>query len=271
MSKTTRYKSISSPNGYTCDSGRCKKGDIFVPYFKKTKSLSSPSKVLEQPIVCKDNSTCNPLSTCCKMTNGEYGCCKYFEAECCENHCCPKGLSCGGKFGECLPKIKTLKTNWHTIELKALKLDDDSSSFGITNTRDYVCPGGETQCNNGTCCAKADTTYSCCPYLNGTCCGTHGWCCPQDYTCDPKAEACIYNDDLKRKEKKSCNPDICSPTIHTCCTDGCCPLPDGNCCDNMTHCCPKDFKCHLADYSNVPVCMRDDGTTVDAVNKIPNF
>jgi hypothetical protein len=239
---------------------------------KNTLAAGVSSNHLEQPVICKDNSTCAPLSTCCKMNNQEYGCCKYSEAECCERHCCPKGTSCGRRVGECKPKPNTRMLNWHSVEIKAQKFDTDSS-VGTPNARVYVCPGSETQCSNGTCCLKPDSTFSCCPYYNGTCCGSHGWCCPQDYTCDPKAEACIYNDDLKMKEEKTekpCNPEICSPKIHTCCGDGCCPLPQGNCCDNMKHCCPKDFKCQPNGYSNIPVCVRDD-INLDAVEKIPNF
>ena len=97
----------------------------------------------------------------------------------------------------------------------------------------------------------------------GTCCGTHGFCCPQKYTCDDKLEACTLNDQeiklepikLKRfkkslnvllKTSSEINSADCHDSIHycsdnfTCCSGnvkgvknfGCCPVKDGVCCND---------------------------------------
>ena len=62
-----------SPEGYTCDTdeGRCKKGELSMALFKKSKSIKS-----ENNIVCPDNtSECPEGTTCCLMDDDSYGCC----------------------------------------------------------------------------------------------------------------------------------------------------------------------------------------------------
>jgi hypothetical protein len=91
------------PQGYKCDvkDGRCNRGSISLPFFKKTpatpvalKKLARetafnlfkhvPAKLmfkhdepkkLNEPVLCGDKkTTCDPLKTCCKFAvNGEYG------------------------------------------------------------------------------------------------------------------------------------------------------------------------------------------------------
>jgi len=161
------------------------------------KLVQSEPKLAEPPVICKDNSTCPPLSTCCEFGEGMYACCQYDEAVCCDEYCCLKGFTCGVEIGDCVDPRKLRRTfNWHRIELKAAQSLELLHSESFLNVvPEAVCPGGEVPCDQGTCCQKGDSSYACCPYEKGTCCGSHGYCCPQGYTCDPKMETCTLNGD----------------------------------------------------------------------------
>lgn len=46
---------------------------------------------------CGDSKVyCRDDQTCCETANGQYGCCPYLNATCCEDkqHCCPNGYDC---------------------------------------------------------------------------------------------------------------------------------------------------------------------------------
>ena len=45
-------------------------------------------------VPCGDGSSCPSGTTCCKLSSGQWGCCPYPEAVCCDDgeHCCPSGL-----------------------------------------------------------------------------------------------------------------------------------------------------------------------------------
>jgi len=225
-------------------------------------------KVTADPVVCPDNSTCDPLKSCCLMSSIEniYGCCPYSNGVCCpdQNFCCPEGSKCGNSFGECLPKVKVsnkLKVydvNMHTIEEKAQKLVKKDDSCALT----------ETKCQN------SYGNFSCCPYTNGTCCGPEGYCCPKEYTCDSKLETCVYNDPDRKKQtpqpsiklvtarkrsrfallelgqQQQCkNAEYSCSDSYTCCstdsddTYGCCPVKNAVCCQDGLNCCPSGYSC----------------------------
>ena len=46
-------------------------------------------------VSCDDGSSCPTGTTCCKLSSGDWGCCPYPKAVCCDDgeHCCPQGLS----------------------------------------------------------------------------------------------------------------------------------------------------------------------------------
>ena len=153
---------------------------ILVNWFDKvsSKKLTFDTKnqnVAVDPIVCPDNSTCDPLKTCCLFLNlgNSYGCCPFSDGVCCPdfNYCCPGNTQCGKQYGECNPINKMIKSNfllnWHTVEDKAQKIEGKKAK----NTD--LCSITETKCLN------SFGNYSCCPYNNGTCCGSEGWCCPE--------------------------------------------------------------------------------------------
>ncbi|XP_076033800.1 progranulin-like [Oratosquilla oratoria] len=59
--------------------------------------LSSNAQDSGRPVICPDKSQCVPGSTCCKMGDGNYGCCPLPNAVCCKDglHCCQNGTKCG--------------------------------------------------------------------------------------------------------------------------------------------------------------------------------
>ena len=238
-----------------------------IPWFKKAPAKliynKFESKDPIKPLLCKDNKTeCDPLKTCCQMSDDSFGCCSYTNGVCCENYCCPENTICGKKIGECLDKIEMQETKKSSIKIENIpKIKNDSD-----------CPTNSTRCLR-----SIDQTYVCCPYSHGTCCGSHGYCCPKGYNCDSKNEACQLNDDpdfnnnniqkptiliksIVKSIKESTlnqnsfkghvrdietnNPTDCADGEHycqdgfTCCTSkldgsyGCCPLGNAVCCSD---------------------------------------
>jgi hypothetical protein len=72
-----------------------KKAGKLISDYEKNKNIA------QNPIVCEDNSTCDPLSICCKMADGDYGCCPYIDGICCTqlSYCCPGNSFCGKIIG----------------------------------------------------------------------------------------------------------------------------------------------------------------------------
>lgn len=61
--------------------------------------------------------------------------------------------------------------NWNRIENKSVKRASlEFKSVIETNIKAIE------DCSKEERCSKADGTYLCCPYKNGTCCGTLGYC-----------------------------------------------------------------------------------------------
>lgn len=192
------------PENTKCDlqKGGCVNSDNFgIEWFEKEKATKMNPQaqevtILLDPLTCPDNiTTCDARATCCKeRETNSYGCCPYAKGVCCENSafCCPENTECTKNPGECLPKKKIIEKtpyiNWHSIEEKAKNLDIAKRNVAS----DSDC---QSQCN------KTDGTFGCCPYVNGTCCGTHGWCCPNGYNCDPKLEVCTLIDPDNNSKK----------------------------------------------------------------------
>ena len=72
--------------GYTCDvsAGTCDRAD----------TQSELTELAVGNVPCGDGSSCPSGTTCCKLSSGQWGCCPYPEAVCCDDgeHCCPSGL-----------------------------------------------------------------------------------------------------------------------------------------------------------------------------------
>ena len=59
----------------------------------------------ESKLTCPDEkSFCEDDMTCCKLFDGDYGCCPFKDASCCLDgkHCCPHGLKCDIQEGRCV-------------------------------------------------------------------------------------------------------------------------------------------------------------------------
>jgi len=131
------------------------------------KLKAAPVEARLSPLVCPDGTSCDARNTCCATDSNTYGCCPFANAVCCSNKafCCPEGTVCGDRPGLCIPQRGVMQVpfvNWHRIEVKAERSDRDL--------------GGQSECGEESRCSKPDGGFGCCPYKNGTCCGTHGYC-----------------------------------------------------------------------------------------------
>lgn len=133
--------------------------------------------------------------TCCKLFDGQYGCCPFENASCCSDgnfrdffnqnifwrflrlsnpklspfsnlgkHCCPQGLKCDVEQGRCIKDIET--------PLAPIIIDDDAKKSNI-------CPDPAVKCApSQTCCQLADGSFGCCPFKDAVCCKDGQHCCP---------------------------------------------------------------------------------------------
>ena len=55
---------------------------------------SELTELIVGSVPCGDGTSCPSGTTCCKLSSGQWGCCPYPEAVCCDDgqHCCPSGL-----------------------------------------------------------------------------------------------------------------------------------------------------------------------------------
>ena len=61
-----------------------------------------------QDTTCPDQQTyCQGDTTCCKLSNGEYGCCPMPNAVCCDDHdsCCPENTQCDVPNQTCIKEV----------------------------------------------------------------------------------------------------------------------------------------------------------------------
>ena len=224
------------PNGYSCKSdGTCSK----VNEKKKTLKLES--------VKCPDGGICLDGNTCCPENGNKYGCCSYFDANCCSDriHCCPSGYTCDTARGTCflgdsvMPMMKKLPSLRPPTELKKV-----------------ICPDGRSECPNGNTCCELESGYGCCPREDAVCCADKVHCCPNGYACqgdgtcrrDTKvyeALAVVKLDTVECPDQGSC------PDNNTCCLTsddkyGCCPQSHATCCSDRIHCCPSGYLCDAA-------------------------
>merc|ERR1711916_130893 len=97
------------PSGYTCDvsAGTCtKSGNEAIAIFTKSPAKvkeAEPVKATVKDVQCDSTSSCPDNYTCCKLADGQYGCCPLPSAPCCSDHvhCCPSGYTCDVAGGTC--------------------------------------------------------------------------------------------------------------------------------------------------------------------------
>jgi len=166
-------------------------------------------------VTCPDKEfQCPDGNTCCKMEDGEYGCCPMASAVCCKDgtHCCPHGTTCDTEKGRCnsatanmllfVLKSQRYLTKGATrpatvVESKPAEpvqiMESGSALFiveegGHRCNETKTCPWDTTCCQNG-----GDThtnTWGCCPFDNGVCCNDRRHCCPEGTVCGGGGASC---------------------------------------------------------------------------------
>ncbi|CAL1543698.1 unnamed protein product [Lymnaea stagnalis] len=222
-------------------------------------------------VTCNDGSQCPDGSTCCQLASGSFGCCPLVQATCCDDHvhCCPNGYKCDLSAGTCVRgnHVLSLFTKQPAKNPPIqLTLNDTPNSINEkskvnTLAESVVCPGGQSQCPDGTtCCRMQSGDYGCCPYPKAVCCSDGLHCCPNGYKCDVAQGECKQGADrvqwvekvlAKSREEVTCNDGSSCPQGSTCCqlasgSYGCCPLPQAVCCDDHVHCCPNGYTCDVS-------------------------
>ncbi|XP_071247984.1 progranulin-like isoform X2 [Salvelinus alpinus] len=246
--------------GTVCDlvHSKCLNKTVSLPWVRRVpaKRLIGPL-MLEgvKAVICPDGEAeCPDDTTCCELPGGSWGCCPLAKAVCCEDkmHCCPEGTKCDLAHSKCVSP--TLDTFPMREKVPARKRQTAVVGQAVT------CPGGKSQCPDGTtCCLLASGDFGCCPYPEGVCCTDKLHCCPGNTTCDLEHEMCTSPNTRTPLAKKipaipndvDC-PDKLSlcPDDTTCCLKGngsygCCPMPSAVCCSDHLHCCPEGTTCDL--------------------------
>ncbi|XP_024913512.1 granulin b isoform X2 [Cynoglossus semilaevis] len=207
-------------------------------------------------VPCNESVACADGKTCCKKKQGDWGCCPLPEAVCCEDHlhCCPHGTICNLAASTCDdPTYNTAVTPWLRNE-PAFSLQSDNNKCDETTS----CPG------NSTCCGAAGGEWACCPLAEAQTCKDPFGFVPSISWMKKLSPLTI------KVGNENCDGQTMCPGGTTCCkkTSGlwaCCPLPQAVCCSDQEHCCPKGYKCNVAQQT----CDKPGGLTLPWLLKVP--
>ncbi|KAM9838109.1 granulin b isoform 2-T3 [Aulostomus maculatus] len=240
------------------DHGVCKSGDTQMPLLKKSPAIPNDIECPDKQSICPDQ------TTCCQLANGSYGCCPMPNAVCCTDrlHCCPAGTECDLTHSTCVSaRGETSKPS--KIPAAGTGMVAVQSKVGAVPCNDSVaCADGST------CCKSSQGSWVCCPLPKAVCCDDHAHCCPHGTVCNMEAETC---DDPRgvmpsrpwvvkvpamtpEVQDEKCDRQTMCPGGTTCCKQdsgqwACCPLPQAVCCNDHEHCCPKGYKCNVAEQT----------------------
>ncbi len=246
------------PQGYLCEDGKCSLQDSSLPFLQLVASYVKNTPSLQNITCPGGNYQCPDASTCCPGPDGKYGCCPISDAYCCSDmvHCCPKPYTCSD--GKCVSG----NSDHPLLQLVSPPLvKEPPPPVQGTECPDHVmyCPGSDT------CCRMEGGGYGCCQQEEAVCCDDLKHCCAKGYAC--KSGKCLKDgsplpflqlvgspvEDYPPPANILC-PDKKSecPNGNTCCLMpngiyGCCPKPNGVCCDDMIHCCPEGYICDTPD------------------------
>uniref|UniRef100_A0A3B4APR3 Granulins domain-containing protein n=1 Tax=Periophthalmus magnuspinnatus TaxID=409849 RepID=A0A3B4APR3_9GOBI len=255
------------PSGTQCDS-------VHSTCLSSTTNTSMVNKIPAlDNVPCNGSVACEDGNTCCKMLTGSWACCPLAEAVCCEDHlhCCPHGTVCNLKASTC-------DSMTGSLVMPLVSKDPVEGSDDIECDKVSSCPDGHT------CCKTSTGEWACCPLPEAVCCDDHIHCCPHGTVCNLAAQTC---DDPFRvrppvswvekvpaltseAENEKCDKQTMCPGGTTCCkkTSGqwaCCPLPQAVCCNDHEHCCPKGYKCNVAEQT----CDKPGEVSLPWVQKTP--
>ncbi|KAL0993328.1 hypothetical protein UPYG_G00106180 [Umbra pygmaea] len=269
------------PHGKVCNvpAGTCDdpSGKPSTPWLEKVPAVSQKVE-RSGNVTCDSTHACPDGNTCCKTEKGDWTCCSFPEAVCCEDHihCCPKDTICNLPAQTCDSPYGKPSEPWlekFPAVPRKVKIPGD-----VACNTTYSCPDGNT------CCKTETGDWACCPLPEAVCCEDHQTCCPHGTICDVAAQKCnsptgpvpmvtkvpalkTLAQDFKEPPTEDmgaltnnvpriqCDTHTTCPKDTTCCLIksthkwGCCPLPEAECCDEGDHCCPKGYKCDVGALS----------------------
>ncbi|XP_067906952.1 progranulin-like [Heterodontus francisci] len=145
--------------------------------------------------------------------------------------------------------------------------------LGNSASAAVMCPDGSPCPDQSTCCKLQSGNYDCCPVEKAVCKdGVH--CCPHGTKCDPQRSVCkmdmvsipwlikkpaLIGSEAQQNSLSSdasvvrCDDTHVCKTGSSCCKMwhngwGCCPFPNGHCCWDGLHCCPKYHYCDMGKH-----------------------
>ncbi|XP_069770045.1 granulin 1 isoform X2 [Narcine bancroftii] len=134
-------------------------------------------------IYCDSVNFCPVGNTCCRLQNGNWGCCPHPEAECCKDdaHCCPRGTKCDIQSSKC--HMDSFSIPWVSkkpaLTVSEAQLNCNNSDCPVVQCDDtHVCKAGST------CCKMYNKQWGCCPFPKAHCCWDKKHCCPKYHICD---------------------------------------------------------------------------------------
>lgn len=260
------------PSNTVCDLEHsvCKSGETHVPLLKKIPALPT----IRSAVPCNESVVCDDGSTCCKLPAGTWTCCPLPEAVCCEDHlhCCPHGTICNLAAFTCDYATGNALVPWLANTPVFPLLTDNNKCDESTS-----CPGSST------CCKTAGGTWACCPLPQAVCCDDRIHCCPYGTVCNLEAKTCdnptgspaaipwLEKVSALTVSDEKCDQQTICPRGSTCCRSNsgqwaCCPLPQAVCCDDHEHCCPKGYRCNVAEQT----CDKPGGLSLPWLQKEPS-
>ncbi|XP_069016110.1 granulin b isoform X2 [Embiotoca jacksoni] len=226
-------------------------------------------------VSCNGSVACADGDTCCQTSGGGWACCPLPKAVCCEDHqhCCPHGTVCNLEAYTCddaaVVVVMPLLGNLPVLP----SLTDNSKC-----NRSTWCP------RKSTCCKTPGGGWACCPLPQAVCCDDHVHCCPHGSVCNLEAESCDNPAALSPARRwlaktaaltsevldEKCDGQTMCPGGTTCCKKNsgqwaCCPLAQAVCCSDHEHCCPKGYKCNVAEQT----CDKPGDRSLPWLQKIP--
>uniref|UniRef100_A0A7M5U4A6 Granulins domain-containing protein n=2 Tax=Clytia hemisphaerica TaxID=252671 RepID=A0A7M5U4A6_9CNID len=279
------------PYGYTCNAQNyCTRSANQITQKLVGTTPAKQAPVIEDDIVsfnlgdiyCGDERTCPEGSTCCATPDGEYNCCSFPGASCCNDgiHCCPQGFTCDSEKQECrrnservamqhkFPAKKSLPPANIKEECKKQPIDEKPKVVECGTDKQYFCLDGET------CCLISPGVYGCCPMVEAVCCSDKKHCCPHGATCDVAHGTCLSSSgekvQMRAHKPANVHKEYPEPKTNQKCPDGktecadnntcceltsgqgyrCCKFKDAICCEDGLHCCPTGFTCSAGGLCN---------------------